>query len=606
MEIQMDKAKIKFLKGVKQFETVTEGYGGAEKFLFEKDNKKYFIKAGKIGFADNLEEILTNADIPHPKIVETGTIDDKNKYIIEEFVEGTPLKYLLPNLKEKFVYEYGFKLGEKFRNLQKTYPNKRVDDRAFKNYSLETDKSIKALKKEILKHSSDITLNEIKFFTWMENYLISNKQLIKNSIMVFGHNDIKPTNFLVDGSKICAIDIEGIRYKELSLSFLWSLSRVDFKDEKNHAFVNGWLDGLFNFNVPKSVLDCCNYTYLFNMCNNFEKLIKKRDFEKTSKLIEYINKNYIVGNKIVLNKQLNKVAKISDFKKLKGFDFNLVGGSYTPTNFTFKCVKGDIKYFLKIMQVSDARFEKIIKAYETLNNCKVPIPSIIEYGKCASSNCHYVLFDFVDYLELQNTYTTFEDGVKFGNLAAKQLINLRNTSPNDFNTLTKNDLLNEYTKIIDAIYEIKGATKLFNCSKAEMQDILNSLLKSLDNEKINLIRHDLKTNNILSNGQNLIFVDNEDLVNSYEIINFRYFISSCFCGEHTPQAQGFVNGYLKYVYNGKLPQKIQNQVRLLLLFRALDTFKDKKDFSDIVVETERHLINFKHYIKDGEEIEWLK
>lgn len=601
----MDLSKIKFLKGVKEFQPVTEGYGGAEKYLFEKAGKKYFIKAGKINCDENLETILSAAFVPHPKIVETGAVDEKNNYIIEEFVEGKPLKFMLGETEEKFVYEFGFRLGEKFRNLQKDFPNKAVDDRAFKKYSANVDRDIKSLKRQILKHASNFTANEIKFFAWMEEYLASNKKLIKNSLMVFGHNDIKPSNFLVNGNDICAIDIEGVKYKELSLSFLWSLSRADFKDEKNHAFVNGWLDALFNFNVPKCVLDCCNYTYLFNMCSILKKRIAKKDFAGVMKLMEHIKANYVAGGKMVLNKRLIKVAKISDFKLLRGFEFNLVHGSYTPTNFVFKCTKGKTKYFLKLMQVGDAKFEKILKGYQTLNSCGVPTPRVIDCGKCKSSAFHFVLFEFVDYPELQSTYTKFEDGVKFGQMAADYLKKFRNLS-NNFSSLTKTDLFNEYSLIIDKIFDGANAYSIFKCSKTEMMDILNSLLKSLNNEKTNLIRYDLKTGNILSDGKNMIFVDNEDLVNSYEIVNFRYFVNSCFWGKHVQQAQGFVNGYLKSVHNGKLPQKIQNQMKLLLLFRVLDKFKDKKDCSSAEIQSNNYLINFKKYIIDGEEIAWLK
>ena len=119
MEKNMDLQKIKFLKNVKDFETVTEGYGGAEKFLFTKNGKRYFIKVGEFQTFENLEQILSDADIPHPKIVEIGKFDETNTYIIEEAIDGMPLKYLLDDLDVKFVYEYGFRLGEKIINLIK-------------------------------------------------------------------------------------------------------------------------------------------------------------------------------------------------------------------------------------------------------------------------------------------------------------------------------------------------------------------------------------------------------------------------------------------------------------------------------------------------------
>ena len=49
---------IKFLKGAKNINIISEGYSGAYKCSFEKNGNKYFLKIGKFKINENLEDML--------------------------------------------------------------------------------------------------------------------------------------------------------------------------------------------------------------------------------------------------------------------------------------------------------------------------------------------------------------------------------------------------------------------------------------------------------------------------------------------------------------------------------------------------------------------
>lgn len=102
MEIQ----KINFLQDATDFIDAAGGFSGAIKKYFKKEGKQYFLKIGKFQVRNDLEDLLTQAEIPHPKVIESGIFDEENSYIVEEIANGTPLKEKLNEYDKKFIYEF--------------------------------------------------------------------------------------------------------------------------------------------------------------------------------------------------------------------------------------------------------------------------------------------------------------------------------------------------------------------------------------------------------------------------------------------------------------------------------------------------------------------
>ncbi len=601
--------KIKFLEGVTEYEEAVGGYSSAQKLIFEKEGKKYFLKIGKLQIRDDLEQLFSWAEIPHPKVVESGVFDQENKYIIEEFFDGQPLKNKLDNFDVKFVYEFGFKIGEKYRNLRKKFPDKAVSDDFYLDYMKNVDQRIERLSLNMTKNKDKFSKKQIDFLNYIIKFLVEKRQLVKNSIMVFGHTDIKPSNFLIDDRNIVVIDFEHTDYKELSLSLIWSYSRASCKDEKNFAFANGYLDGLFNFNVPQNFLSCCNYTYLYNMSNYLSKYIENGEFEKFENLINHIKQNYIKNGQIKVDKSLINIANINDFKMIKGYEMNLKKGSYSPNNLTFSCKKGDKKYFLKIMKIGKSSLEQSLNYYNLMQSLGISISPVRGYGQCKNRDRYWVLYDYIDYPEMHKTIKNpcFEEGFKHGQIVAKNLIKLKECKLTNIKVYDKTDIYNNLLNEIDLIYEEEEISPFIKYNKHQSLEFIKKYIKCFDEEKIALIHGDVKFGNILFDGKDeVVFVDNESLMRSYDIINFLYNIFSGFNGSNIELYQGFVNGYLKYMNNGEIPERITGQVRLLIFARLLREIKNMKKAS----ASDARLCDLNElcekYVENEEEIEWLK
>lgn len=303
----MQLEKIDFLKDVSDIETIDKGYSGAYKYLFIKNEKKYFLKIGNFKIIDNLEELFTSNHISHPTIIDFGKYDENLNYIIEEYIDGKDLKEEFDKLDNKDIYEYGLEIGSQYRNLRIIYPDKPMTEEKFKEYLSSVDERVNKLK--LLTVNNDkLAINDYRFINYVVSYLNKNTHIIKNSYLIFGHTDIKPSNYLICNEKIIATDIECTAYKELSFSMLFTFARNDFEDEKNLAFARGYIDALFNFQIPEKILDCFNYTYLFNMANYFIKYIENEKYDRLLQLIEYIKINYIVNDEIKISEKFRNFS----------------------------------------------------------------------------------------------------------------------------------------------------------------------------------------------------------------------------------------------------------------------------------------------------------
>lgn len=597
--------KIVFLNGVNIIETIDKGYSGAYKYLFIKDNKKYFLKIGKFKIIDNLEQIFTNNGISHPTIIECGHYDDTLNYIIEEYIDGKDLKEELDKYDSKFIYEYGFEIGEQYRNLRKIYHDKSMTEEKYNEYISMVNERVNTLK-HLIEHNDKLIRDDYNFLNYVISYLNENTKVVKNSHLVFGHTDIKPSNYLICDKKIIATDIEHTDYKELSLSMLWSFARCDYKDEKNLAFARGYIDALYNFCVPNEVLDCFNYTYLFNVVGHCIKYIENDKYDNLSHFIGYINKNYMCGNEIKINEKLKSKINIEDFKILKECDITLIKGSYSPHNLTFKCKKNNDIYFLKVMNMSYNQYKKAIASYTLLNKCNIPISVMLKHGCILENKCYYIISKFIELNEMDKSIgNTFIDGFKSGKLVARYLINLKGKNLENIEIYDKEHLLKDIMNDIQKIYGKNEHSDYIYWSKKDIIGYVNKYIKSYEEEPISLIHGDVKFGNILYRDNEICFVDNESLIYSYDTINFMYNIHTGFFRNEDVRYKGFVNGYLKYMNNGIIPFRIHNQVKLLLIYYVLRKIRDVLDNKSDESKLKDIIKSCRYYIDEDNNIEWL-
>ena len=595
------KTKIKFLSDAHSIAEVKDGYSGATKFYFEKNGRKFFLKIGTFKTNPGLEEILKSSGIPHPKILDCGDYDETRSYIIEEFIDGKNLRDELQKYDKKFVYEFGFEIGSCYRNLRKIYPDKPVPCSLRDEYKISNNMQMHKLN-NLLESDEKINPNVKKTITEVANFMKKSLPAIKNGIMVFGHTDIKPSNYKVCNGKVVAMDIENTGYKELSSSMLWSFARVDFKDTKNLAFARGYLDGLFDFDMPEGVLACFKHNYAFNMVNYFIRYLEDHDYEKLCKLTNHVKENYLREKNISIDEIENNSKRA---KKIRGFghDFSLVHGSYSELNLTFQFYRNGEKLFLKIMGMPKSDYNKALRSYKLMNGLKIPIGYILESGELGK-NCFYIIQKYIgpaSYIEKQDEYLI---GLQKGRRAAEYLIKLKGQKIPGCKIYEKRSIMRDILKTAN---RLNGSIDLHR-GKDELLYKAKHYIKYFEDEPISLIHGDVKLGNIIFGEKNsMFFADNESFEYSYDIVNFLYNIHSGFQEEkQKTEYKGFVNGYLKYMNGGKIPKRIQQQAKLLFIYYILRSFLGVQEEKGDPLKLVGLQKSYRYYIKEDNEVEWLK
>lgn len=276
------------------------GFSATDKFIVEKKGQKYFVKFTKEVIHKDLKTFMEEAQIPHAKIISHGKLGDEY-YIVEELSEYKTLRNYFDQLTNQEIYNLAFNLGEKYRYLRKLYPDKPVDE---ENYQ----KIVKLVLERILDfsnvHQNAQSLNNTtkKQLFDLQNLLLNKLGIMKSSSLVFGHADVHPDNFLFkDKNTIIAIDFEDTGYSELSFAIRYSLACNKAEQlEKFSYFAKGYLEGLFEFNLPQNLINCLDYMYCYMIFRNAVSLLRNKKFEE---LEIYLKSANLENTKTFTNKK---------------------------------------------------------------------------------------------------------------------------------------------------------------------------------------------------------------------------------------------------------------------------------------------------------------
>lgn len=595
---------IDFLKDAIDFQEVKGGHSNAQKFSFLKHGKKYFIKIKEESIRKDLEQLLTAHSIPHAKVIEIGQNSSGQNYIIEEFLEYKDLADYYDVKSNKDVYEYGFKVGEKYYNLRKSFIDKAVDAHNLEILQEKLDRTY-AKFEEIKEDLLNVSQDSRDILLTLKNFYEQNTQAFEQSLQVFGCTDFKPRNFLLSEDKqVIAVDFEQIKYFEISTSLRWGLVSGDInKFEKYLSFTSGYLEGLFQFDVPVNVLKAVNVMFAFMVFREAINKIRHKHFDKAEAYLQH-SSQYIINGEVDISGRLINF-KLKDNAFLKGARFEIADGSFDDHNRVFKCVKDDKKYFLKIMDGNEKTLQKHIRNYEIIKNAKVPTANIFDHGVLPNKKL-YVIFEYIEGKEwnLYFNENDFESGFKHGLKVANTLKPLWKVQDESIRKITADDVMKTNCDNVELIYASRAKDEM-PCDKQTMLFMLEKFKKSFENEPLHLIHADIKYGNIMStDGDDFYIIDNESLCYSHEIINFRYNLDSKFLPNAKRIKCGFLSGYLHGVYGETMPKHLHGQIKFTILSSLLNLGKhyaeNRRGTSGF--REHRKLYNSGFYEK---EIQWL-
>lgn len=553
--------KIDFLKGYTYFEPINKGHSAIAKFKVEHNGGFYFVKITSHAIDETIDEILTAVKAPHAKVFASGKIDDGTYFLVEEYVNAPVFKDCFDIKSEKYIYERGFYMGSRYSKLRKYHPDKKVDEKAFSSIKARVDRVMRDYKEFIENHKEVEKTPEWSKLIYLKDYFLSHLEDIKNSVMVFGNTDIHPSNFLLK-DELIAVDFENTGYVEITNAIRWGVvSSEQERQGKFYAFARGYLEGLFQFNIPDCVKKAIVCIYAFMLFREAFAHLKSGNAEKFSLYLQGAFasfKNGEIGYPFTFD--ISKIKTLSNLKKIRRMK-----GSYSDA-LIFKCYCEDTKYVLKVMPRGAKTLEKYLCFYNMLNSHGIPNPKVFESG-ILNEKYIFVLFEFIEgetwdkVLPLED----YETGRACGRKIAQYFDRLQDVKEERISKFTIKDFNKENLESLNLIYDNEETKFIMPVSKVKLISMLERFSKDFEEEPLRLIHADIKLGNIMVKNDNLYIIDNENYCYSYEIINFRYNLTTKFLKDELGLKKGFYNGYLTEVYGGKIPSRLQGQAKYLAL-----------------------------------------
>lgn len=240
----------------------------------------------------------------------------------------------------------------------------------------------------------------------------------------------------------------------------------------------------------------------------------------------------------------------------------------------YKITRGKNKYFLKIFnnildEDNIRRLKKQLEIYKYLN---INSLYIIEYGSIKDLNKYYIVYNYIDGVNLK-VYTdsdeySLKDVRNIGKCIGKEILKLNMYEKydkdlffhKDIDSLTKEIINNFYLMLKDKeIYNV--ITNYFEIDELNtLRDKINQYANFVKSEKPKLIHGDIKRANIMiDNNKNFYIVDVESMQVNYHIINFLNQMTWTLFEGNEKETE-FVKGYFDGIYNGTRPPNFNYNV----------------------------------------------
>lgn len=419
--------------------------------------------------------------------------------------------------------------------------------------------------------------------------------------MVYGNTDIHPSNFMLN-DELIAVDFENTGYAEITNAIRWGLVSSDIdRQDKYYAFARGYLEGVFQFNIPACVKKAIVCMFAFMAFREAFAHLKRGNKDKFSLYLKKIFadfKNEEIGFQYTFD--ISKIKVLNNLKKIRRMK-----GSYNAHNLVFKCYCGRQKYLLKVMHGDSKTLDKYLYFYDMLTSHDIPSPKVFESG-VLNEKYIFVLFEYINGEEWHKVLPLddYDTGRSCGKKIAQYFNRLQDVNEEKISKFTIKDFNKVNLETLNIIFDNEEAKNVMPVSKETLISMLEKYSKDFEDEPLRLIHADIKFGNIMSKDDKLYILDNENYCYSYEIVNFRYNMATKFSNEELDLKKGFYNGYFTEVYGGRIPKRLQGQAKYLVI-------SDLINYSRCYVEkisSNGHLELHKELFENGfydKEINWL-
>ena len=256
--------KLPFVENGDIVEKLSTGHSKGEKWVVEKNNKKYFLKGTeKSSLQKSVYKKINQTQKLLPTIFEEEIVDGK-KWTLYEYKQGD----IFEKLSLKKVDHPGERVGKALQTISKVKVDLPKSDFG------EVEKNLKSeIEFYFSKREDKLPLSKQEILLLVDKFSTS----FKNEKLVLIHGDIKPENIVFDKNELYFVDTDGMRYGYFVFNFEFSLQMFFDRRKRYKHFLWSVVNSFYDQNVPQSFYDNLSFVCIKKFFNRAKMFIEEND-----------------------------------------------------------------------------------------------------------------------------------------------------------------------------------------------------------------------------------------------------------------------------------------------------------------------------------------
>ena len=256
--------KLPFVENGDIVEKLSTGHSKGEKWVVEKNNKKYFLKGTeKSSLQKSVYKKINQTQKLLPTIFEEEIVDGK-KWTLYEYKQGD----IFEKLSLKKVDHLGERVGKALQTISKVKVDLPKSDFG------EVEKNLKSeIEFYFSKREDKLPLSKQEILLLVDKFSTS----FKNEKLVLIHGDIKPENIVFDKNELYFVDTDGMRYGYFVFNFEFSLQMFFDRRKRYKHFLWSVVNSFYDQNVPQSFYDNLSFVCIKKFFNRAKMFIEEND-----------------------------------------------------------------------------------------------------------------------------------------------------------------------------------------------------------------------------------------------------------------------------------------------------------------------------------------